>query len=61
VLYDLGAAGSTRTLTAAAPLSVTIGNARLSSSRSTAARAVAGAEAGQTVIRVRIDAAGTLR
>ena len=62
VLYDLGVAGSTRTLTAAAPLSATIGNApavQLSINGKPAPLPVP--EAGQTVIRVRIDATGTLR
>jgi len=62
VLYDLGVAGSTRTLTAVAPLSATIGNApavQLSINGKPAPLPVP--EAGQTVIRVRIDATGTLR
>jgi cytoskeleton protein RodZ len=62
VLYDLGAAGSTRTLTAAAPLSVTIGNApAVQLTINGKPVPLPAPEAGQTVIRVRIDAAGTLR
>jgi len=62
VLYDLGAAGSTRTLTAAAPLSVTIGNApAVQLTINGRPVPLPAPEAGQTVIRVSVDAAGTLR
>jgi len=62
VLYDLGAAGSTRTLTAVAPLSITIGNAPAVELVVNGKRArLPTPEAGQTVVRFRIDASGTLR
>jgi len=62
VLYDLGKAGSQRTIAAAAPLSVTIGNAAAVSvavnGQSVPLPAV---PAGQTVARFSIAADGTLR
>jgi cytoskeleton protein RodZ len=62
VLYDLGPAGSRRTISAMPPLNVTVGNApavRLTVNGK-AARLPA-PEAGQTVVRVRVDSAGALR
>jgi cytoskeleton protein RodZ len=62
VLYDLGKAGSQRTIAAAAPLSVTIGNAAAVSvavnGQSVSPPAL---PAGQTVARFSIAADGTLR
>jgi cytoskeleton protein RodZ len=61
VLYDLGRAGTSRTIAAAAPLSVTLGNASgvtLSvNGRKTALPAL---PAGQSVARLKIDADGQL-
>jgi hypothetical protein len=57
-----GLRASTRKLTAAAPLSVTIGNApAVQLTINGKPVPLPAPEAGQTVIRVRIDAAGTLR
>jgi len=62
VMYDLGRAGSQRVIAAAAPLSVTFGNAPavtlLVNGRSAA---VPVPPVGQTVARFRIEADGTLR
>jgi cytoskeleton protein RodZ len=62
VLYDLGRAGTQRAIAAAAPLSVTFGNAPavtlLVNGRPAALPAV---PAGQTVARFRVEADGTLR
>ena len=62
VLYDLGRAGTQRSIAAAAPLSVTIGNAPGVSlavnGRPASVPAVAG---GGTVARFRIEADGTVR
>lgn len=62
VLYDLGRAGSQRSIAAAAPLSVTIGNAAgvtlLVNGRPANLPAVQG---GGTVARFRIEADGTVR
>lgn len=62
VLYDLGQAGTQRTIAAAAPLSVTLGNAptvRLQVNGR--AVAVPAPPAGQTVARFTIDPDGSLR
>jgi hypothetical protein len=62
VLYDLGRAGTQRSIAAAAPLSVTIGNAPAVTlavnGRATAVPVVPG---GGTVARIRIEADGTVR
>jgi cytoskeleton protein RodZ len=62
VLYDLGRAGTQRAIAAAAPLSVTFGNAPavtlLVNGQPAALPAV---PAGQTVARFRVEADGTLR
>lgn len=62
VLYDLGRAGSSRTIAAAAPLSVTLGNAAgvrlVVNGRETSLPAV---PAGQSVARFSIEPDGTLR
>ncbi len=62
VLYDLGRAGTQRAIAAAAPLSVTLGNAPavtlLVNGRPAALPAL---PAGQTVARFRVEADGTLR
>jgi len=61
VLYDLGRAGTSRTIAAAAPLSVTLGNASgvklVVNGHETA---VPSLPAGQTVARLKIDADGLL-
>jgi cytoskeleton protein RodZ len=62
VLYDLGVAGSTRMLSAPGPLSVTIGNApAVQLAVNGRPVPLPAPEAGQTVIRVRVDASGVLR
>lgn len=62
VLYDLGRAGTQRAIAAAAPLSVTFGNAPAVSLRVNGRPvAVPAVPAGQTVARFRIEADGTLR
>lgn len=62
VLYDLGRSGSERVVTAVAPLSVTVGNARAVSMSINGRRvAVAAPPAGQTVARFSIGADGVLR
>jgi len=62
VLYDLGRAGTQRAIAAAAPLSVTLGNAPavtlLGNGQPAALPAM---PAGQTVARFRVEADGTLR
>ena len=62
VLYDLGRAGTQRSIAAAAPLSVTIGNAPavtlVVNGRPAVVPAVAG---GGTVARFRVEADGTVR
>ena len=62
VLYDLGVAGSTRMLSAPGPLSVTIGNApAVQLAVNGQPMRLPAPEAGETVIRVRVDASGVLR
>jgi cytoskeleton protein RodZ len=62
VLYDLGRAGTQRTVTAAAPLSVTIGNANAVSISVNGRRvAIVAPPAGQTVARFSVTADGALR
>lgn len=62
VLYDLGRAGTQRAIAAAAPLSVTFGNAPAVTLLVNGQPAVMPAvPAGQTVARFRVEADGTLR
>ena len=62
VLYDLGRAGTQRSIAAAAPLSVTIGNAPgVSISVNGRPAAVPTVPGGGTVARFRIEADGTVR
>lgn len=62
VLYDLGKAGSRRVIAAAAPLSVTFGNApAVSLAVNGRATPLPPVPAGQTVARFSIDGDGTLR
>ena len=62
VLYDLGKAGSRRTIAAAAPLSVTFGNApAVTLSVNGRAAPLPPVPAGQTVARFSVDTDGTLR
>lgn len=62
VLYDLGKAGTQRTIAAAAPLSVTIGNAPTVTMSVNGRRvAIPVAPGGGTVGRFRIEADGTVR
>ena len=62
VLYDLGKAGSQRTIAAAAPLSVTFGNApAVTLAVNGRATPLPPVPAGQTVARFSIGADGTLR
>lgn len=62
VLYDLGKAGSQRTIAAAAPLSVTIGNATaVTIAVNGQTTPLPALPAGQTVARFSISADGTLR
>jgi hypothetical protein len=61
VFYDLGRAGSQRSLTAAAPLSVTLGNApAVTLSVNGRARTLPPIPAGQTVARFKIRPDGNL-
>jgi cytoskeleton protein RodZ len=62
VLYDLGRAGTQRSIAAAAPLSVTIGNApAVTLAVNGRAVAVPAVPEGGTVARIRIEADGTVR
>jgi cytoskeleton protein RodZ len=62
VLYDLGRGGTERTVSAAAPLSVTIGNANAVSISVNGRRvAIVAPPAGQTVARFSVGADGALR
>ena len=62
ILYDLGAAGTTRTISALPPLSVTIGNApAVALSVNGQAAALPKPEPGQTVVRVRVERSGVVR
>jgi cytoskeleton protein RodZ len=62
VLYDLGKAGSRRTIAAAPPLSVTFGNApAVTLAVNGRATPLPPVPAGQTVARFSVDADGTLR
>jgi hypothetical protein len=61
VLYDLGRAGSQRTIAAQAPLSVTLGNApAVTLSVNGRAMPMPPVPAGQTVARFKVQADGTL-
>jgi cytoskeleton protein RodZ len=62
VLYDLGAAGSTRSISAVAPLSVTVGNApAVALSVNGRSVALPAPEPGQTVVRVTVERSGAVR
>jgi cytoskeleton protein RodZ len=62
VLYDLGRAGTQRSIAAAAPLSVTIGNApAVTLAVNGRAATVPVVPGGSTVARIRIEADGTVR
>jgi cytoskeleton protein RodZ len=62
VLYDLGAAGTVRTISAVPPLSVTVGNApAVALSVNGQAVALPRPEPGQTVVRVRVERGGVVR
>jgi cytoskeleton protein RodZ len=62
VLYDLGAAGSTRSISAVAPLSVTVGNApAVALSVNGRPVALPRPEPGQTVVRVTVERSGAVR
>jgi cytoskeleton protein RodZ len=62
VLYDLGRAGTQRTIAAAAPLSVTLGNApAVTLSVNGRAAVIPGVPGEGTVARFRIEANGTVR
>ena len=61
VLYDLGRAGSQRTIAAAAPLSVTFGNGSAVTVAVNGRPATVAVPAGQTVARFRVETDGSLR
>jgi cytoskeleton protein RodZ len=62
VLYDLGAAGSTRSISAPPPLSVTVGNApAVTLSVNGKPVTLPTPEPGQTVVRVTVERSGTVR
>lgn len=61
VLYDLGRAGTQRTIAAAAPLSVTFGNGTAVTLAVNGRPATVPVPAGQTVARFTIETDGTLR